>query len=172
MITYGKGIKATAEDLGITQNEAQELFDEFFNTFPKIKEFMNETQNMARKYGYVETAYGRRRQIPNMQLEEFEFKNIGNKPMDFDPLDFDGEFSTEIDKKTKDSFIKKLKECWSALDRDRIKKEAKSMGIEIKENTKLIADAERQCVNSRIQGKPNRLNCPYSLNPITQGCVA
>lgn len=171
-ILYGKGVKATAEDLGITQKEAQQLLDDFFIAFPKVKEFMNDSQNMAKKYGYVETAYGRRRQLPNMMLDEFEFKSIGNKPVDFDPLNFDEEFSTEIDDKTKNYFIKKLKECWSYLDREKIKSEAKSKGIEIKENSKIIADAERQCVNSRIQGKPIRFNCPYSLNPITQGCVA
>lgn len=151
-ILYGKGVKAIAEDLAITQKEAQEMFDNFFLAFPKVKKFMEDSQGMAKKYGYVETAYGRRRQIPDMQLPEYEFINVGNKPMNFDPLDFDEEFSTEIDERTKNNFIKRLKECWSYLDREKIKAEAKSMGIEIKENTKRIADSERQCVNSRIQG--------------------
>lgn len=152
MICYGKGVKAIAEDLDITQKEAQDMFDNFFETFPNVKKFMEESQGMARKYGYVETAYGRRRQIPNMMLSEYEFINIGNKPTNFDPLDFEEEFSTEIDERLKNKLIKELKESWSYKDRERIKAEAKRNGIEIKENTKLIADAERQCVNSRIQG--------------------
>lgn len=151
-ITYGKGVKTVADDLGMTQEEAQELFNNFFNTFPNVKKFMEESQGMARKYGYVETAYGRRRQLPNMMLSEYEFISIGNRPVDFDPLNFEEEFSTEIDDKTKNTLTKKLKECWSYQDRERIKSNAKANGIEIRENSKKIADSERQCVNSRIQG--------------------
>lgn len=152
MICYGKGVKAIAEDLGITQKEAQEMWDNFFKTFPKVKKFMEDAQGMAKKYGYVETAYGRRRQIPNMMLPEYEFKCEGTIPVDFDPLDFEEDFNNEIDDKTKKYFYDKLKNSWSYQEREKVKQEAKSKGITIKENTKLIADAERQCVNSIIQG--------------------
>ena len=151
-ICYGKGVKAIAEDLGITQKEAQEMWDNFFKTFPKVKKFMEDAQGMAKKYGYVETAYGRRRQIPNMMLPEYEFKCEGTTPVDFDPLDFEEDFSNEIDDKTKKYFYDKLKNSWTYQEREKVKQEAKSKGITIKENTKLISDAERQCVNSIIQG--------------------
>lgn len=164
-ICYGKGVKAIAEDLKITQKEAQQMFDDFFKTFPKVKQLMEDSQNMAKKYGYVETAYGRRRQIPDMQLPEYEFTNIGNSPVDFDPLNFEEEFSSEIDQKTKNYYIKQLRDAWGFNDRIRIKNEARAKGIEITENTKKIADAERQCLNSRIQGsagdqaKLSMINC-------------
>lgn len=54
----------------------------------------------------------------------------------------------------------------------KIIEQAEKDGITILDNGGFIAEALRQCVNSTIQGEPNRLNCPYTLNPITQGCVA
>ena len=48
-ITYSKGVKAIAEDLGIPETEAQNMFDAFFNSFPKVRKFMEDTQRMARE---------------------------------------------------------------------------------------------------------------------------
>ena len=76
MITYGKGIKSTADELKISEEEAQKLLDNFFNTFPKIKKFMEDSQNMAKEYGYVETLWGRKRRIPDMQLPQYTFENL------------------------------------------------------------------------------------------------
>lgn len=55
--------------------------------------------------------------------------------------------------------------------RNKIIEQARLDGIDIVSNQSFIAEARRQCVNSVIQGKPNRFNCPYTLNPITQGCA-
>lgn len=172
MICYGKGVKSTAEELGMKEEEAQELLDNFFATFPKIKKFMEESQGMARKFGYVQTLWGRKRRIPDMQLPQYSFENIGGAPMNFNPLDFDEDQTYEISEDTKAYFLEKLKKAKYYKEKENIKQEAFTMGIKIHDNSKKIADAERQCVNSRVQGKPNRFNCPYSLNPITQGCVA
>lgn len=51
-IMYSKGVKAIAEDLKITPDDAQNLFNTFFKEFPKVKQFIDDAQNQAKTYGY------------------------------------------------------------------------------------------------------------------------
>ena len=57
-----------------------------------------------------------------------------------------------VDDETWYYFIDKLTDCKWWSQKKKVYEEAKSMGYEIIDNTKIVADAERQCVNSRIQG--------------------
>lgn len=154
-IMYGRGAKAIAEQIGSTTKKAQEIINKFFKSFPKVEEFIKQVQETARKTGYVETAWGRRRQLPDMLLEPYKFSWLnGFEPQNFDPLAFDG-VSTEVEdipEHEKQYFTKRLKGCYRAKERASIMAEAKSKGIYVVDNTAKIADAERQCVNSIIQG--------------------
>ena len=94
-------------------------------------------------------------------------------PSTFDPLSWEeDQGEAEVDPAVKKKYIKQLEKTWSSKDRRDIIMRAREEGIKITDNGGKIADAERQCVNSIIQGKPNRLKGPYLLNPITQGCAA
>ena len=57
-----------------------------------------------------------------------------------------------VDDETWYYFIDKLTDCKWWSQKKKVYEEARSMGYEIIDNTKIVADAERQCVNSRIQG--------------------
>lgn len=150
-IMYSKGVKAIAEDLNISSKEAQNLFDTFFKQFPKVKEFMETTQEFARKNGYVETLWGRRRRLPDMQLAPYTFETIGNKPKNFNPL-FD-DFEIETDNSDLIEHYKKLlNSARNFRDKLSIKQQAFKDGIKITDNGGFISEATRQCVNSRIQG--------------------
>ena len=150
-IMYSKGVKAIAEDLNITTKEAQNLFDTFFKQFPKVKDFMESTQKFAREHGYVETVWGRKRRLPDMQLPEYEFELSSNKPSNFNPL-FD-DFDLEDDSSEKIAYYKKaLLNAYGFKQKQDIKIKAYNDGIKIKDNGGFIAEATRQCVNSRIQG--------------------
>lgn len=152
-ICYGKGVGSVAEDLGITEEAAQELFDTFFNKFPKIKEFMDISQNMARKYGYVETVMGRRRRIPAMTLPEYDFESVGNKPVDFNPLDFmSSNTNLGVSEEEKERYRQLLKKARYYKEKQKIKEDLELNGIKLIDNTKKISDATRQCLNSRVQG--------------------
>ena len=140
------------EDIGISEDEAKALLEKFFSTFPNIKKFMEESQGMARKYGFVETLWGRKRRIPDMQLPQYTFENLGNAPTNFNPLDFDDDQTFEISEDIKEYFTEKLNKARYYKEKESIKQEAFSRGIKIHDNSKKIADAERQCVNSRVQG--------------------
>ena len=150
-IMYSKGVKAIATDLNISVQEAQNLFDTFFKQFPKVKDFMESTQQFARQNGYVETVWGRKRRLPDMMLPEFEFELTSSKPSNFNPL-FD-DFEMEDDNSEKIAYYKKaMYNTYGFRQRQDIKMKALNDGIKIKENGGFIAEATRQCVNSRIQG--------------------
>lgn len=150
-VTYGKGIPAIGEDLGISTQKAQAVYDKVMESFPMLEKFMHDTQEKAREHGYVETPWGRRRHLKDMQLERYEFSYSG-KVTNFDPLAFGSEVSTEVPKKVKDNYTKQLDKAFGWKKKNDIIQSALAQGIKIKDNGGFIAQAERQCVNSVIQG--------------------
>lgn len=60
-IVYGMGVNALKDNLGSTRAEAQEFYDHYFATFPKIAKYFEEVKERAKKDGYTTTYYGRRR---------------------------------------------------------------------------------------------------------------
>ena len=65
-IVYGVTDYGLSRNLGIARKEAQELIDLFFQTYPGVRKYMDDTIAFAEKHGYVETMSGRRRQIPEI----------------------------------------------------------------------------------------------------------
>ena len=59
-IIYGITVFGLAERMGVSRGEAKELIDGYFNTYPKVKEYMNESIRRAREKGYTETIYHRK----------------------------------------------------------------------------------------------------------------
>lgn len=151
---YGRGAASVGEQLNLNRKQSQKLLDDFYSSFPKMKKWMDDVVDNAHKFGFVETAWGRKRRLPDLLLEPYEFQMVDGQPADFDPLSFDApeELSTEVPQKTKEEYIKRLEKTWSMKGRRNIIIEAKQRGISIKDNRGFIADAERQCVNSIIQG--------------------
>ena len=68
-ILYGMGVNALRGNLGegTPREEAQEFLNAYFNTFTRLAEYLEETKAYARKFGYTETLFGRRRHFPGMQ---------------------------------------------------------------------------------------------------------
>lgn len=155
-LMYGKGPKALAEDLKITLVEAQDLMNSVFSEFPKIKKFIDESQNFARCNGYVKTLWGRKRRLPDMMLDKYEFTYANGVGNDFDPLgDFSQpvELNQEVKPELKQKWTRLLDTCYGWKRKQMLVQQAlQEDGLKIKENGMKIADAERQCVNSRIQG--------------------
>lgn len=149
-ILYGRGLNSVAEQLHTTKRKAQEIQDKVFKGFPAIKQFEDDTKYMAETYGFVTTFWGRKRRLPDMQLPEFEFKWKDGYG-DVDPLAFDTEVTeTEVPEDIQKKYISKLHR--NPFKKKPIYAEAEAEGIIITDNGGKIADATRQCVNSRIQG--------------------
>lgn len=171
-ILYGRGIPSIAEQLGKSVDEAQAIYDKVLDNFEGLAQFIEDSEDMARKYGFVETAWGRRRMLPDMQLPWYEFSYKNGVSPDFDPLSDSPEKATEVPDDIVEALTNKLLNCWSYKRREAIKEEIRANGISVKDNSKYIRDAKRQTVNARVQGEPKRLNCPFAVNHITHGCVA
>ena len=152
-ILYGRGIKSVAEQLHTTKEKAQIIQDKIFKGFPAIPKFEKDSMDMAVNKGYVTTLWGRKRRLPDLQLEEFEFKWKDGAPPSNDLLDFDIEDTkdTEVPEEKQYYYINKLDRAWGKQKRT-IMDEALKEGILITDNGERIANAERQVVNSRIQG--------------------
>ena len=60
-ILYGRGTRSVGEMLGISREEAQKLIDDFFNAYPVIKQYVEECQAKAKKNGYTETAWRKKK---------------------------------------------------------------------------------------------------------------
>ena len=66
-ILYGMGVNALRQQLGTTTAEAHAFYDEYFGQFTALAEYLERTKGFARKHGYTETLFGRRRQFPEMK---------------------------------------------------------------------------------------------------------
>jgi DNA polymerase I-like protein with 3'-5' exonuclease and polymerase domains len=151
-VCYGKGIASIAEDLHISKQKASEIYHKIMKEFPGLEGFIEECKIMAFEKGYVDTIWGRKRRLPNIQLPKYEFKYVGAKDRNFDPLADDEDDDDEIDPKLITYYTNALDKSWGFMKKYEIIQEALKEGIEIKDNSGLIAESERQCVNSRIQG--------------------
>ncbi len=85
-IIYGITVFGLAERLDISRDEAKLLIDGFFDTFPKVKDYMERAKDEARRKGYVETLFGRRRYLPdinsgNSTVRGFAERNAINAPI-------------------------------------------------------------------------------------------
>ena len=150
-VLYGRGVNSIAEQLKCTPEKAQAIKDSVFKGFPAIKKFEDESLDMAYETGYVTTVCGRKRRLPDLQLEEYEFQWKNGVSPDVDILDFEDDANQEISERTIRKYLTQLHKCKFGEKR-KIFEKANEEGIWIVDNGAKIADATRQCVNARIQG--------------------
>lgn len=85
-IIYGITTYGLAQRMGIENGEARQLIDDYFTTFPKVKEYMEKAKEIARERGYAETLFGRRRYLPDINSKNgtvrgFAERNAINAPI-------------------------------------------------------------------------------------------
>jgi len=66
-ILYGMGVNALKAQLGTSTADAHKFYDDYFASFSTLAEYLESTRGYARKHGYTETLFGRRRQFPEMK---------------------------------------------------------------------------------------------------------
>ena len=154
-IMYGRGVASIAEQTGCTVAEAQTIIDGFYKAFPAVKSWTDTTQQDAKKSGYVEDFLGRRRRLSDLLKPKYTIKVSGEDTTlskDFNPL----LGCLGIVKNTQGTKAEKwqsaLDKCRSRKEYEQIKTNAEKEGVTIIDNGAFIAQAERQCVNARIQG--------------------
>ena len=85
-IIYGITVFGLAERLNISRDEAKQLIDGFFQTFPQVHQYMEASKQKAREKGYAETVFHRRRYLPdinshNATVRNFAERNAINAPI-------------------------------------------------------------------------------------------
>jgi DNA polymerase-1 len=85
-LIYGMSAFGLARQLGIGRGEAQKYVDLYFERYPGVKRYMEETTRQAREIGYVETLFGRRLYLPeiasrNQALRQYAERSAINAPM-------------------------------------------------------------------------------------------
>ncbi|MCI8668185.1 MAG: DNA polymerase I [Lachnospiraceae bacterium] len=78
-IVYGISSFGLSQDLSITKKQAAEYIEQYFETYPKIKEFLDSIVEQARKDGYVSTLFGRRRPVPELSSKNFMQRSFGER---------------------------------------------------------------------------------------------
>ena len=75
-IIYGISQFGLAKQIGVSNNEASEFLNSYFNKFPEIKDYMNSTIKFCRKSGYVSNIFGRRTHFTGINDKNFNVRNF------------------------------------------------------------------------------------------------
>ena len=101
-LMYGMSAFGLARQLGIGRGDAQKYMDLYFERYPGVKRYMEETRRQARQSGYVETVFGRRLYLPEIQsrnaaLRQYAERSAINAPMQGTAADIIKRAMIEVD---------------------------------------------------------------------------
>lgn len=153
-LTYGMGPSTLAKRINKTNQEAQEIFDNFFKSFPKVEELINSSKTFLKEHGYVEDWAGRRRHLTDYFLNPYEATYKDEKTIiakTFNPIL--GCSNRPLKDEILTKWLTRAQNSRGNKAFDQLAKDAlKEDGVILTANTGRIAQAERQCLNARIQG--------------------
>ena len=78
-IIYGMGVSALRKNLGGTREEAQKFYDNYFNQFSGVRDYLENVKKQALEHSYTETLFGRRRHFPNINSRIPFLKNMAER---------------------------------------------------------------------------------------------
>ncbi|MEA2702056.1 MAG: polymerase, partial [Actinomycetota bacterium] len=78
-LAYGMESYGLGQRLGIPTEEAAQVLGAYFEAFPSVRSYMERTVAEARDRGYTETLFGRRRQIPELQSQNYRLRQAGER---------------------------------------------------------------------------------------------
>lgn len=110
-IIYGQTRYGLAKALDIPSQEAQNFIDKYFMTYPKVKDYMENTVAFAYEHGFVETIFGRKRYLPelaspNRMIKEFAERAAINQPLQGTAADLIKMAMINVDKVFKENNLK------------------------------------------------------------------
>jgi DNA polymerase-1 len=83
---YGQGPHALSQQLKITHAEAKEFIERYFERFHKVRDYLDSAIEFARKHGYAQTIFGRRRYIPELRDRNFNVRAFGERAAANSPI--------------------------------------------------------------------------------------
>ena len=78
-LIYGMSAFGLSKQLGIGRYEAQEYINLYFSKYPKVREYMEKTRVTAKEKGFVETVYGRRLYLPNIESKQAKLRQYAER---------------------------------------------------------------------------------------------
>ena len=110
-IIYGISVFGLAERMNVPRSEAKELIEGYFQTYPQIKEYMDKSIERAREKGYIETIFGRKRFLPdinshNAVVRGYDERNAINAPIQGSAADIIKVAMVNIYRRFKDECIR------------------------------------------------------------------
>lgn len=110
-IVYGISSFGLSQDLSISRKEANDYINQYFETYPGIKSFLDSTVASAKELGYVKTVYGRIRPIPELSSSNFMQRSFGeriamNSPIQGTAADIMKIAMITVDKKLREQGLK------------------------------------------------------------------
>jgi len=78
-IVYGISDYGLSQNLGITRKQAQQYIDTYFERYPGVKAYMENVVEQAKKDGYVETLYHRRRYLPDLYAKNYNIRSFAER---------------------------------------------------------------------------------------------
>ena len=85
-IVYGITNVGLAQNTGLSRSEAQEYIRKYFEIYPAVKEYMDQNVQFAKKFGYVQTIFNRRRKIPELKADNHQARMFGERAAKNMPL--------------------------------------------------------------------------------------
>ena len=76
-IVYGISAYSLSEDFGVSVKEAEEYMEKYFESYPDVRRYLDETIAFAKENGYVKTLYGRIRPIPELSSDHYALRQFG-----------------------------------------------------------------------------------------------
>lgn len=135
---YSKSVKSIGEDLNVSMEKAQEIYDSIMTAFPTLSAWIESNIKMAYELGYTKNIYGRKRRLPELLLPDYEYK-----------------FPSHVDTKTVEYYTnvldKKFRLAKWKSDIDSVYEFAKTNGIIVHSNVKKKQKAHREIINSLVQ---------------------
>lgn len=139
-LIYGRQAKAISEQIGESKEYAQQIIDMFYDSFPQVKQYMDSRLDFTRENGWTKTVWGRKRRLPDLNLPDVSVLDLKTK----EPLN---------DHLLVQQATQEMKSAgWKVSDKKEVENRWRKQGILVKDNSGFIADAERQVLNSEVQG--------------------
>lgn len=155
---YGMGANLMSQQLKVSFEECQEILKNFYEKFPKIKEFVDGNAEAAKEQGYVEDYLGRRRHLPDAQLPEVKVtahKKVNTNCDLFLDCQSNDTFIEVEDKEATKRWTDEYNANYAGKGfktKTKFKDIAKANGISVLDNGAFISKTMTQCTNARIQG--------------------
>lgn len=140
--------------MGVTKEEAQEIYEKVMEEFPMLKEYMLKCEEFAYNHGYTETLFGRRRALEFIGRHKYTFKmDNEHTGLKSGLLDFNTHETNAVPKGIQWQIINELDSCkYYKQKREVIENARRKYGVIVYSNEREYGDDTRKCVNTPIQG--------------------